>query len=1099
MAFSIGQAYAGREGNVTKPLSFETAPGVSTQCHTQGWSASVTSGPDKSELLTAEAQVGWHGTHVLEYRHDANAAGTFRCPLPMAAQVVRKGDQLSFQVYPVFIAKAFPQPAEAVAVDISFADGSHLIGQGTVEQRDLPYSAQADRDNRTLYPNQWNRLVVKLDDFAGKQIKSVELVSQAKADAPTFHGYLDSVRIGPAPKVTATTPADFVDTRRGTNANYNFSRGNNFPAVAVPHGFNFWTPTTQAGSDWIYQYQQSNDAQNHPRIQAFALSHEPSPWMGDRQTFQIMPAQVDGTPPLSRKSRALAFTHAHETAKPFVYKVRFDDGIDAAMTPTDHAAMMSFTFPKGHGQLIFDNKNDKGGLTLDPTHRSISGYSDVKSGLSTGATRLFFYATFDKPVSAHGRYEDSKRKDVSGWYAFDAGKVNVRIATSLISVAQAKHNMALEMAPGDTFASIESRARAAWNKRFEHVTIPGAGARDKETLYSNMYRVFLYPNQAFENVGSKAHPQMRYASPFSKATGTDTPTHTGARVLAGKPYVNNGFWDTYRTAWPLYALLTPHEDGQMIDGFVQQYRDGGWIARWSSPGYADLMVGTSADVAFTDAWVKGVHNFDVKSFYQAALKDATVVSPIPGAGRKDTEHSIFRGYTSTATNEGMSWSMAGYLNDFGIAQLAATLAKHPPKGDAYANHYADDAEYFRNRALDYVNLFDPKVRFFMGRKSDGDWRATPKTFDPYAWGGDYTETNAWVMSVDAVQDGQGLANLYGGRKALAAHLDKLFNAPNMYHTGHYHGVIHEMREARQVRMGQYQHSNQPSHHIIYMYDVAGQPWKTQDKVRDVLTRLYTGNANGQGYPGDEDNGEMSAWYVFSAAGFYPLRVGTAEYAIGAPYYPHMVIHLENGHRIDIRAPGVSNTNRYIQSVTLNGKPYNSPWISHADLIAGAKLVFKMGPNPSKWGAGVTPPSITKGHAKPDPMVDLADAVHGTTRVAGKADTAVADNNSDTAATIAAGASVSVHFAAPQRVAMYTLTSASIKGGDAARWRLQGSSDGKHWTTLDQRQGQAFDWRQQTRAYTVAHPGRYTDYRWVPAGHTPVKLAEIEWLGHPATH
>ncbi|WP_226911334.1 GH92 family glycosyl hydrolase [Gallaecimonas mangrovi] len=1063
-------------------LSFEKP--LTLACQASGWQLALAKGPSKDELLTARAKVGWQGTGVLRYERLADAKAPMACALPFAAARIKKGDALSFELYPV------SEAAEAVAINIHFTDGSTLIGQGAVEQRDLNYSPASNLTNRSLYPKQWNHIKVDLSRFAGKTVSALSLV--AKAGKAPFHGYVDDVTIAKAATAKALTPADYVDTRRGSNANYNFSRGNTFPAVALPHGFNFWTPTTLASSNWIYQYQQSNDANNQPRLQAFALSHEPSPWMGDRQTLQIMPAMASSAPPLAPSARALAFSHHHELAKPYLYQVRFNNGISGAMTATDHAALLRFAFPAGHGQLLFDNKTDEGGLTLDPKTASISGFSDVKSGLSTGATRLFFYASFDKTVSSHGRYPHSKHAKVAGWFGFNSSEVTMRIATSLISIQQAKHNLALEISPHDSFASVKARAKAAWNKRLATVSIPGASHRDQATLYGNLYRAFLYPNRAYENTGSNAKPTYRYASPFSKPAGPDTPSHTGAKVLAGKPYVNNGFWDTYRTAWPLYALLTPQEDGQMIDGFVQQYRDGGWIARWSSPGYSDLMVGTSADVAFSDAWAKGVHNFDVKSFYQAALKDATVVSPIAGAGRKELSRSLFRGYTSSATDEGLSWSLAGYLNDFAISELAKALAKHPPANDSYARHYQDDARYFQRRALDYVTLFNPKVHFFIGKKPNGQWRVNADKFDPYAWGGDYTETNAWGMSVDAVQDGQGLANLFGGRQGLAAHLDALFNAPTTFHSGHYGGVIHEMLEAQQVRMGQYQHSNQPAHHIIYMYDMAGQPWKTQDKVRDVLNRLYSGNHNGQGYPGDEDNGEMSAWYVFSAAGFYPLRVGTSEYAIGAPYFAKMHIALENGHSLDIEAPGVSNRNRYIQSLTVNGKPYNSPWISHQLLTEGAKLVFTMGPTPSHWGANVEPPSITHGNAKPAPWVDLSDAPAAKVSLNQQSAAALSDNNSATASAIAHGAVIAVQFNKPQRVQMYTLTSAS-SGAMLSDWQLQASTDGKHWQTLDSRQGQHFPWPQQSRAFGIKSPAAFSQYRLLNKG-AKATLAEVQWLG-----
>ncbi|WP_243041359.1 GH92 family glycosyl hydrolase [Dyella sedimenti] len=1084
--------------------SFETGQPVPAQDGVAGWRVQVVPGPGKEESLTSKPGVGFTGTHALRYDAEAVASdGTRRLVLFRLKHPVKADTHLDYRLFPDGAGEA-RGAAQYVALDLVFADGTRLSALDALDQHRVRAEAGAQGGARILHDNQWNAIDVDVGAVAaGRTVVAIELAEAAPAGSAAFHGYLDDVHLlERAPASAEAPPHAFVETRRGTYANGHFSRGNNFPAVAWPHGFNFWTPTTSAGSDWIYQYQERNGDDNRPRLQALALSHEPSPWMGDRQTFQVMPAAVaNGAPPLDRAARSLGFSHGQEIARADLYQVRLDNGIVAAMTPTDHAAMMRFTFAGKRSQLVFDNRDDHGGLTLDPSHASLSGYSDVASRLSTGATRLFFYATFDRPVTESGRYPGQVREHVAGWFGFDTGKertVTMRIATSLISLEQAKRNLAQEIADDDTFDTVQARAAARWDELLGKVELPGANAADKTVLYSNLYRLSLYPNEAFENVGTVAQPDFRYASPFSAPAGDNTPNQTGARVLPGKPYVNNGLWDTYRTAWPAYVLLTPTLAGEMIDGFVQQYRDGGWIARWSSPGYADLMVGTSADVAFADAWNKGVRNFDVRSFYQAALKDATVISDVPGAGRKGLARSVFRGYVDNGTDEGLSWSMAGYLNDFGIGELAQQLAADHAADDPYAAHYADDARYFHSRAQGYVNLFDPQVGFFVGRTPEGGWRTDAASFDPRAWGGDYTETNAWNMAFEGVQDAQGLASLYGGTEGLARKLDAFFAAGTDFHTGAYGGVIHEMLEARDVRMGQYGHSNQPSHHILYMYDLVGQPWKTQDKVRDALSRLYVGSEIGQGYPGDEDNGEMSGWWLFSAAGFYPLRMGTPTYAIGAPYFPRMVIHLENGRTLDIRAPGVSDRNRYIQSVTLNGQPYDKDWLAHADLAAGAELVFTMGPQPSAWGSAPNErlPSLTPDGGKPQPLVDLADALHAQVSVDGKAQAhaAVSDDSSDTEATLRETAAT---FATAQAVAMYTLTSGAQPGGDPSDWVVEGSADGVHWTVLDRRQGERFPWRRQTRAFAIAKPGQYTHYRWrvVPdgAGHA-VNLAEIEWLG-----
>jgi predicted alpha-1,2-mannosidase len=996
----------------------------------------IAKGPVGSMAPTAKPHMGFTGLRALAYAGSQTGAGRgcasnkiFEVDIPVATDT-----ELSYMILPEFVDNDINYPSSHVAVDLAFSDGTYLSSLDVRDEHRVPLTAAGQGRGRILFVNQWNHVVADIGRVAsGKTIKRILIAYDYPNGAARFAGFVDDISIGPrrSPPVEMR-PSDYVNILRGTNSNGKFSRGNNFPAVAVPHGFNFWTPTTDAGSDWIYQYQERNGDDNLPRIEAFALSHEPSPWMGDRQTFQVMPSAA--APTANRAARALEFRHENETAHAHYYKVRFENGIVTEIAPTDHAAMFRFIFTGDASNLIFDNRTDEGGITLDPEARTVTGYSDTRSYLSTGATRLFFYAVFDQPVKHAGQLTGEKRDHVSAWLGFDtkANKVvTMRIATSLISLDQARHNLEQEIAAADTFEDVEGRAQALWDKKLGIITVEGASHDERVTLCSNLYRLFLYPNSGFENTGTKRQPHYQYASSFSAAVGENTPTRTGARIVEGKVSVNNGFWDTYRAVWPAYVLLRPSEAGELIDGFVQQYRDGDWMARWSSPGYADLMTGTSADIAFADAWLKGVHNFDVRSFYQAALKDAAVVSPDSGTGRKGLNRSVFTGYTDNSVGEGLSWALAGYINDFGIANLATALAAKNDPADPYKN-YHDDARYYLNRALGYANVFDPEVGFFMGRKPDGGWRASAKDFDPLSWGGDYTETDAWDMAFDAPHDGQGLANLYGGRAALAAKLDAVFTTPAEFHTGAYGRVIHEMLEAQAVKMGQYGHSNEPSHHILYMYDYAGQPWKTQDKVRDVLSRLYTGSEIGQGYLGDEDNGAMSAWWLFSAAGFYPLQVGRPQYVIGAPYFEHMTLQLENGKAIVINAPGVSDVNRYVQSLKLNGQPYAKTVIAHADLARGAVLDFVMGPKPSDWGSAEAdlPESITKGDHLPSPMQDLAGPGKG--EASDSSHTAeisnLFDHTSDTGVTFADAAPwIQYRFDREHEVAMYTLTSGPEPG------------------------------------------------------------------------
>ncbi|MEV7124457.1 GH92 family glycosyl hydrolase [Streptomyces sp. NPDC093260] len=1032
----------------------------------------VDRGPSGSP--TAKSGAGFTGKRALRYagRHTAKGRAYSYNKIFDVHVKVDRDTALSYRLYPSMADGDRDYDATNVAVDLAFTDGTYLSQLGAVDQHGFGLSPQAQGAAKTLYVNQWNNVVSRIGSVAaGKTVDRVLLAYDSPAGPAKFRGWLDDVTIRKAaPDKPKAHLSDYALTTRGTNSSGSFSRGNNFPATALPHGFNFWTPVTNASSlSWLYEYARANNTDNLPTIQAFSASHEPSPWMGDRQTFQVMPSAAAGTPSTDRTARSLAFRHENETARPYYYGVTFENGLKAEMTPTDHAAALRFTYPGDDAGVLFDNVTEQAGLTLDKEHGVVTGYSDVKSGLSTGATRLFVYGVFDKPV------EDGSASGVKGYLRFDAGKdrtVTLRLATSLISVDQAKDNLAQEIPGGTSFDTVKARAQRTWDKLLGKVEVQGATPDQLTTLYSSMYRLYLYPNSGFEKVGGKDE----YASPFSAMTSQDTPTHTGAKIVDGKVYVNNGFWDTYRTTWPAYSLLTPSQAGEMVDGFVQGYKDGGWTSRWSSPGYADLMTGTSSDVAFADAYVKGVP-MDAKAAYEAALKNATVVPPSSGVGRKGMSTSPFLGYTSTATGEGLSWAMEGYVNDYGIAQMGEALYRKTGQ-----KHYKDEAQYFRNRAQDYVKLFDAKAGFFQGKDAQGDWRVDSAKYDPRVWGYDYTETDGWGYAFTAPQDSRGLANLYGGRKALGDKLDTYFATPETASpefVGSYGGVIHEMTEARDVRMGQYGHSNQVAHHVTYMYDAAGEPYKAQEKIREVLSRLYVGSEIGQGYHGDEDNGEQSAWYLFSSLGFYPLVMGSGEYAIGSPLFTKATVHLENGHDLVVKAPKNSAKNIYVQGVRFNGKAWNSTNLPHSLLSEGGVLEFDMGARPSKWGTGknAAPVSITTGDKAPTPRADVL-----------KGDGALFDDTSATDATVS---TVDLPVTGSAKAVQYTLTSSADRTKAPAGWTLQGSTDGTHWKTLDRRSGETFAWDRQTRPFTIASPGGCTRYRLVFDG--PATLAEVELL------
>ncbi|MBC2876665.1 MULTISPECIES: GH92 family glycosyl hydrolase [Streptomyces] len=1043
---------------------------------------------------TAKPRAGFTGKHALRYGGTHRAKGRAYAYNKVFAVNVRvtARTRLAYKIFPAMAERDPRYPATHVSLDLAFTDGTYLSQLDARDQHGAPLTPRGQADSKTLYVNQWNSKEAAIGRVAAGKTVARVLVAYDAPDGPApFRGWIDDVSLAPAPEEkTPAHPADRALTTRGTLSSSSFSRGNTFPATAVPHGFTFWTPVTDAGStSWLYRYAAANNADNLPILQAFSASHEPSPWMGDRQTFQVMPSVAAGTPDASRTARALPFHHSRETATPHHYGVTFDNGLKADIVPTDHAAMMRFTFPSesaDKANVILDNVTNAGGLTLDTAHGTFTGWSDVKSGLSTGAGRLYVYGAFDAPVTGGGKLRRGgagDASDVTGYLRFRPGAdrtVTLRIATSLIGTDQAKANLEQEIPAGTPYARVHDRARDAWDRLLGRVEVEGATADQLTTLYSGLYRLFLYPNSGFENTGSADHPKQRYASPFSPPTGASTPTRTGARIVDGEVYVNNGFWDTYRTTWPAYSLLAPGQAGRMVDGFVRQFKDGGWVSRWSSPGYADLMTGTSSDIAFADAHAKGVR-FDAEAAYEAALRNATVAPTDPGTGRKGMDTSVFLGWTSTKTHEGMSWALDGYLNDFGLARMGQALY-----AKTHRERYREESEYFLNRARGYVKLFDRRIGFFQGRNEDGSWRLSPEAYDPRVWGYDYTETNGWNFAFTAPQDTRGLAALYGGRSGLAKKLDAYFATPETgapEFAGSYGGVIHEMTEARDVRMGMYGHSNQPSHHIAYLYDAAGQPWKTQAKVREVLSRLYLGSEIGQGYPGDEDNGEMSAWYVFGALGFYPLVMGQGEYAIGSPLFTKATVHLENGRDLVVKAPRNSARNVYVQGLTVDGKPWNSTALPHSVVAKGATLEFAMGPEPSSWasGEGAGPTSISQDDKVPDPLSDVT-VPDGS---------ALTDNTSRTAATVT---TVPLEVTAGSRVTSYTLTSA-----DRARapksWVLEGSENGRDWSATDRREGQSFTWDRQTRVFSLHAPVTYRHYRLKVVG-GEASLAEMELLGSP---
>jgi predicted alpha-1,2-mannosidase len=983
---------------------------------------------------------------------------------PLAGVTIAAGDRLRYKIYPELDAQ-LSYAATYAAVDLVFTDGSRLSDFGAKDQYGTPFTAAGQGAAKILYADQWNDVQVELSAAAGKTVSQVLLVVDAPAD---FEGWIDDVEVGPAPeRLDGSDLAAYVDTRRGTNASHDFSRGNTLPITAWPNGFNFLTPVTDASTHrWPYEYQRTNNADNRPELQGLTFSHQPSPWMGDRDQLTIMP--VAAAEPLGDSvERAVAFSHDDELARPDLYSVQLANGVRAELAPTDHGAIFRFAFPADAAgrHLVFDGIDENHGFEYDGT--ALTGW--VENGAETGRTRMYCYGVFSAEASFGPAVGGRKNARAA---TFGSDDVVLRIATSFIGVEQARHNLELEL-DGRSFEEIQQAANDAWNERLQVIRPEGATEPQLRTVYGNLYRVNLYPNSHFENAGTPDEPDYRYASPVIPVDQDNN-----AVVKPGKMYVNSGFWDTYRTAWPAYAFLYPELTAELVDGFVQQYRDGGWIARWSSPGYADCMTGTSSDVAFADAYLKGVPLPDPLATYDAGLRNATVAPEATEVGRRGVETGFFAGYVSTDTEESVSWALEAYLNDFGLALMASRLADDPSVPVERRTQLREEASYLQRRSLNYVLLFDPAINFFQGRRADGQFAKTPEDFDPCEWGGDFTETDGWNFAFHVAHDGRGLANLYGGPRGLEAKLDEFFATPELaVKNGTYSIVIHEMLEAQAVRMGQFGFSNQPAHHIAYIYNYAGTPHKTQAIVREVLDRLFVGEQIGQGYPGDEDNGEMSAWYLFSALGIYPLRVGAPEYAIGAPLFARTVVTPQGGEPIVITA--ANHEHPYVQEVRVDGKQLPVASITDAELRAAGQLDFVLGPEPSDWGTLDVPPALTIDDSVARPLVDLIPTDPAKP---------LFDDTSSTQAVVESP--ITWSLPEPATATFYTLTSGHSEG-DPTGWRLDASTDGTTWSVLDERTAQTFPWRRQTRPFTIPTPGEYQHYRLTLTG--PATLAQVELL------
>ena len=718
-------------------------------------------------------------------------------------------------------------------------------------------------------------------------------------------------------------PVELVNPLMGTDSEFRLSTGNTYPAIAMPWGMNFWTPQTRnMNNGWAYTYDDF-------KIQGIKQTHQPSPWINDYGAFSLM--AVTGKLKFAGEERASWFSHKAEIVKPYYYSVYLADyDVTAEATPTERTALFRFTFPASDSSYILVDAFDKGSMVrIIPSERKVIGYCRNNHGGVPENFRNYFVITFDKDftythtwngniLNMNDLEEESNHVGaVLGFKTSRGEKINVRVASSFASHEQALLNLENETGEKD-FETIRDEARTEWNKQLNRIRVEGGTDDQMRTFYSCLYRTLLFPRKYFEINEKK---EIVHYSPYN------------GEILPGYMFTDNGFWDTFRSLFPFLTLMYPDLNSQIMEGLANTYKESGWLPEWASPGHRDCMIGSNSASLITDSYLKGVRGFDIESLYKAILKNTDSVGPVSSVGRLGAKHYNELGYVpcNVGINENAARTLEYAYADFCISRLAESLGRP-----------AKEIEKFRTRAMNYKNVFDPGRKLMRGRNLDGSFQSP---FSPYKWGDAFTEGNSWHYTWSVFQDVEGLIDLMGGKDYFTAKLDSVFEVPPVFDYSYYGQVIHEIREMQIMNMGNYAHGNQPVQHMIYLYNYAGQPWKTQYHVRDVMEKLY--NYLPDGYCGDEDNGQTSAWYVFSALGFYPVTPGTDEYVFGSPLFKKATLEFENGKKLIIEAPENSKEIIYVRNIKLNGRSLNRNFIRHSELQDGGILRFDMQESPNK--------------------------------------------------------------------------------------------------------------------------------------------------------
>lgn len=729
--------------------------------------------------------------------------------------------------------------------------------------------------------------------------------------------------------VKTSSLVDLVNPLMGTDSDYSLSNGNTYPVIATPWAMNFWTPTTsKMGDGWCYAY-------HDKKIRGIKQTHQPSPWINDYAAFSLM--AVTGDLKFQEDERESWFSHKAEIAKPYFYSVYLADyDVTAEVTPTERAAYFKFTFPESKTSYIMLDAFFKGSMVkILPSERKIIGYCRNNSGGVPENFHNYFVAEFDKDFEINHTWTDkwklmenstdSKGNHVGAIIGFKTKKgevVHVKVASSFISPEQAQLNLDKEIGT-HTFEQTKEKAKQTWEKELSRIQIEDDNIDHIRTFYSSLYRVLLFPRKFYEY--DKDNNVLHY-SPYN------------GKVESGYMFTDNGFWDTFRAVYPFFNMMYPELNSHIMNGLANTYKESGWLPEWASPGHRDCMVGSNSAPIIADAFLKGGKNIDAELLLEAMLKNATVEAgrPVKSVGREGLGYYNTLGYVpyNVGINENVARTLEYAFADFTIAKMAEKLGK------------TDIANTYLKKSLNYKNVFDPSVNLMRGKNKEGNFQ-TP--FNPLKWGDAFTEGNSLHYTWSVFHDIQGLIDLMGGKEKFASKLDEVFSMPPSFDNSYYGETIHEIREMQVANMGNYAHGNQPIQHMIYLYNYANQSYKAQAKIREVLTKLYA--ATPDGYCGDEDNGQTSAWYVFSSLGFYPVTSAVNQYVIGSPLFKKATLHLENGKTFEIDAKDNSQSNFYIQSASLNGKDYSNSYLNFDDIQKGGKLEFKLSNTPNEqWGS-----------------------------------------------------------------------------------------------------------------------------------------------------